>query len=137
MPSSAVELLGDRVRNLVLGQQLADAAVLPFGARTVVAEDVEDERVVAQAELFEAVDQAADLRVGMLDEAGEHLHQAALERPFARRECCPTTPWSSRAASASVSCGIQPMLPSGARRRARDRRPSRRRTCPCIGRPSP
>jgi hypothetical protein len=39
-----------RCWDVVLRQQLADGAVLALGAGTVVAEDVDDERVVAQAE---------------------------------------------------------------------------------------
>ena len=46
------EMLGDRVGNLVLGEQLADRAVLPLRARPVVAPDVQHDRVVADAEFF-------------------------------------------------------------------------------------
>ena len=55
---------------------------LAFGAGAVVAPDVEDDRVVAEAELLQPVHQLADLGVGVLDEPGEDLHQPPLERPF-------------------------------------------------------
>ena len=42
-------LLLDGVGDLVLREQFADAAVLAFGAGAVVAEDIEDDRVVADA----------------------------------------------------------------------------------------
>ena len=75
-----VDLLLNRVGDLVLGQQLTDAAVLTFGARPVVAPDVEDERVLAEAELVEPVDDLADLGIHVLDEAGKDFHQPPLER---------------------------------------------------------
>ncbi len=52
-----------------------------FGARAVVADDVEEERVVQLADLFELRDEPADLVVGVLGEAGEGLH-LALEEPL-------------------------------------------------------
>ena len=83
------DLLLDRVRDVVLGEQLADAPLLALGARAVVAPDVEDDRVVADAELLEPVDELADLRVGVLDETGEHLHQPPLERPLRLGDAVP------------------------------------------------
>ena len=68
--------------DVVLGEQFADAPLLTFGARAVVAPDVEDDGVVANAELLEPVDQLADLRIGVFDETGENLHQPPLERPL-------------------------------------------------------
>ena len=68
--------------NAILRKELADRAVLAFGRGTVVAPDVEDQRVLAIAESVDLVDDSADLCVHMLREAGKHLHQAALERPL-------------------------------------------------------
>ena len=76
------DLLLNRVGDLVLGQQLTDAAVLTFGARPVVAPDVEDDRVIADAERVEPVDDLADLGIHMLDEAGKDFHQPPLEGTF-------------------------------------------------------
>ena len=79
----------DRVRDLVLRQELADAAVLAFGARAVVAEDVEHDRVVADAEAIQFVDHLAGLNVDVLDEAGEDFHQPPLERTLRLRDAVP------------------------------------------------
>ena len=80
--SSAVICCSIGVGDVVLGEQFADASLLPLGARSVVAPDVKDEGVVADAELLEPVHELADLRIGVLDEPGEHLHQPPLERPL-------------------------------------------------------
>ena len=88
-PFERLELLLDRVGNLVLGEQLADGAVLALGARAVVAPDVEDDGVVAKAERVELVDDPADLGVGVLDEAGEDLHQPPLEGPLGLGDAVP------------------------------------------------
>ena len=93
-----LDLLLDRVRDLVLREQFADAPVLAFGTGAVVAEDVDDDGVVADAESVELVDQLAGLNIDMLDEASEYLHQPPLERPFRLRECCPSRAWFRLAA---------------------------------------
>ena len=51
-----------------------------FGARAVVADDVEEERVVELAHVLERLNQPADLVVGVLPEAGEGLHLAREQR---------------------------------------------------------
>ena len=84
-----LDLLFDGVRNLILREQFADAAVLAFGARAVVAPDVDDQRVVADAEPVEFVDHAARLHVDVLDETREHFHQAPLKRPLRFRNAVP------------------------------------------------
>ena len=57
--------------------QLVEAAVhAALGAGPVVADDVVDERVAEHAEVLERVDQPADVMVGVLHEAGVHLHLA-------------------------------------------------------------
>ncbi len=63
--------------------------LLAFGARAVVAEDVDDDRVVADAEAVQLVDHLADLGVDVLDEAGEDLHQPQLERTLRLRDAVP------------------------------------------------
>ena len=67
-------------RNAVLRQQLADGAVLAFRRGAVVTPDVEDQSVVAVAEVLDFIDEPADMVVCMLGIAGGDLHQAALER---------------------------------------------------------
>ena len=83
------QLLLDRVRNAVLRQQFADRAVLAFGAGAVVAEDVDHDRVVADALALELVDHLAGLHVDVFDEAGIDLHQPALERTLRLGDAAP------------------------------------------------
>ena len=64
-------------------------ALLAFGAGAVVAPDVEDDGVVAHAELVELVDQLADLRIDVFDEAREDFHQPQLERPLGLGDAVP------------------------------------------------
>ncbi len=78
-PSRAFKVLLDGVGDAVLGQQFADGPVLSLGARSVVAEDVEDQGVVAHTQALQLVDELAGLHVDVLHEAGVDLHQAALE----------------------------------------------------------
>ena len=72
-----------------LGQKFADRPALAFGARAVVAPDIEDERVVADSEPVEFVDQAPGLRVGVLGVAGEDFHQSPLEGLFVLGDILP------------------------------------------------
>ena len=60
------ELIFDRHGNAIEGRELVRRAVEhAFGARTVVATDVDDQGVVAFAEVFDGLDDAADLVVGV------------------------------------------------------------------------
>src|SRR5208282_1406299 len=77
------DVLINRRWDAVLRQQLADGAVLPFRRRTVVAPDVEDDRVVAISEPVYLVHDAADLSVYVLGHSREQLHEPPLEGPFA------------------------------------------------------
>ena len=83
------ELLFDRVRDSILREQFADRAVLAFRTGTVVTEDVDDNRVVANAETVKFIDQLAGLDVDVLDETRENLHQAGLERTLCLRDAVP------------------------------------------------
>ena len=84
------ELLLDRVGDAILGEQFADGAVLALGAGAVVAEDVDDDRIVADAEAIEFIDHLAGLRIDVLDKAGKDFHQAALEGAFRFGDAVPT-----------------------------------------------
>ena len=53
--------------------------MVPFHRGAVVAPDVDDQRVVQLAHLLDGVEQAADVPVGVLGEAREHLHLARVE----------------------------------------------------------
>ena len=57
-----------------VGHLVEQAIHAAFGARAVVADDVEDQRVVHLARLLDGLDQPADLRVRVFAEAGEDLH---------------------------------------------------------------
>ena len=78
-PLERGQLFVDRDGNVVLRQQFTDAAFLALGARAVVAEDVEDDRVLGLGQSVQLVEDPVDLDVDVLDEAGEDFHQASLE----------------------------------------------------------
>ena len=111
-------MLLDRGRDAVLRQQLADRAVLALGRGAVVAPDVEDQRVVAVAELLDLVDEPADLDIDVLGEPGGHLHQAALERPLVFRDAVPGRHRRVRGVS-WASAGIQPFSLARSKTRSR------------------
>ena len=104
--------------NVVLGQQFADAALLSFGAGAVVAEDVDDHGVVGLAQALQFVEHPPDLGVDVLEEAGEHLHQSALERPLRSGMSSQPCMVSARGVS-SASAGIQPVAFCRAKTRSR------------------
>ena len=76
----------DRVEVGVLVVHADHAA---FGARSVVADDVEEERVVQFAALLERIDQPADFVVGVFGESGKNLHLAFEQALFVGRELVP------------------------------------------------
>ena len=63
----------DAVADEVLAEGAARAAL---AGRSVVAEQVEEQRVVEDAHVLQGVDEPADLDVGVLGEAGVGLHEA-------------------------------------------------------------
>ncbi len=84
-----------RVEEGHLVQQPVEAA---FGARAVVAHDVDHERVVELADLVDRVDDAADFVVGVGGEGREDLHHAGVDAFFLLRAASPR-PAASRAAA--------------------------------------
>jgi hypothetical protein len=92
------------VRHLV--EQACHAA---FGAGAVVANRVEDERVVELADILESLDQAAGLIVGILTEPGEYFHLAGEEFSFVRRQLAQSLIASGSGASL-VPAGTTPSL---------------------------
>ena len=113
----------------VLHRQLVEGAgQRALQARAVVAEDVDDERVVELAHLLDRVEQAADVPVGVLLEAGVDLHLPRVQLLLARPRASPRR--EARRASASAPCpaGSRP-APSAARRSPRGAHPSPGRTC--------
>ena len=74
----------------VLHRQLVEGAgQRSLHARAVVPEDVDDERVVELAHLLDRVEQAADVPVGVLLEAGIDLHLPRVQLLLAVRERVP------------------------------------------------
>jgi hypothetical protein len=62
---------------------LVEEGVHPaLGARAVVPDDVENQRVVELTEIFECRDQSADLNIGVFPEAREDLHLAREQALF-------------------------------------------------------
>jgi hypothetical protein len=60
-----------------------------FAARAVVADHVDDQRVVAQAHGLDRVDHLADLGIDVLEEAGEDLLHPRVEALLVRRARLP------------------------------------------------
>ena len=83
------DLLLNGVGDAVLGQQLADRAVLAFGAGAVVAEDVDHDRVIPHPQALELIDHLPHLGIHMLHKAGVDLHQPQLERALGHRNAVP------------------------------------------------
>ena len=85
MPNSS-NLLKHQLRRLQAGhsvqrRHLVEAPLhRSLGRRAVVADDVVDERVVEDVEIAEGVEDAADVVVGLLEEAGVDLHLARQDR---------------------------------------------------------
>ena len=72
---NVAELRRDVAHDAVQGQHLVERALRSaFGARAVVADDVDDEGVVHLAHVFDGLNQPAHLIVGVLGKAGEDLH---------------------------------------------------------------
>ena len=81
----------DRLRHAVeVGHLVEHAVHAAFGARAVVADDVEDQRVVQLADVLDRLDQPADLVVGVLAEAGEDFHLAGEELLLVGASACPS-----------------------------------------------
>ncbi len=99
-----LEALGHEVEEVLLVERALRAA---FGRRAVVAHH-EHDRVVELTELGDEVEQSGDLRVGVREEAGVHLHHArgrvAARRPSASPRPAPRT----AAPRARVSGGSRP-----------------------------
>ena len=84
------ELLLRRQRDPVLHRQLVErAGERALHAGAVVAEDVEDERVLELAHLLDRVEQPPDVPVGVLLEAGVDLHLPRVQLLLVLRERVP------------------------------------------------
>src|SRR5262245_10591097 len=80
IPLDCLELLVRRERNPVQHNEFVEGARLtPLHARAVVAKDVDDERVVPATHAVDGSEDAANLVVGVLLEAGKDLHLPAVE----------------------------------------------------------
>ena len=72
-----------------VGHLVKQAIHAAFGARAIVADDVEDQRIVHLARLLDGLDQPADLRVRVLAEAGVDLHLTTKQFLLVIRELVP------------------------------------------------
>ena len=98
---------GDQVLDLFLdavevGHFVVHADHAAFGARAVVAGDVEDQRVVHFTDLLDRIHKSADIVISVGDESGEHLSLAAEEFLVRFRQANPTRRDPSGAAA--VAC---------------------------------
>ena len=73
-----------------VGHLVEHAVHAAFGAGAVVADDVEEQRVVQLAEVFDRLHHAADLVVGVRGEAGEHFHLPREQLLLVGASACPS-----------------------------------------------
>ena len=82
--SEVVDVLEQEFRILLgtvlEGRQRPRAVDAPLGRGSVVPGDVDEERVVPFAHRLDGLDESGDLGVGVGEEGGEHLHEAAGHR---------------------------------------------------------
>ncbi len=72
------------VHAVEVGHLVEDAVHRAFGAGAVVADLVEDQRIVQLTGLGQSIDQPADLVVGLFAESGEDFHLMGEELLFVR-----------------------------------------------------
>ena len=107
-----------------------------FGRRAVVAEDVIDQRVVEQVELFQIVQQASDMVVGVLQESRVDFHLAAQHRLESFRHVVPGRDlFMALGELAIFRDDAQLLLPR--KGLFAELVPARRRTGPCTCPPTP
>ena len=123
--------------NAVERRHLVEGAIgRAFGRRAVVADDVEEQRVVENAKSLERIDKPAEMRVDMLERTGVDLHLAREDGRISFGVIRPRPESRQVAASIRRPPGSRPAS-SGARRSPRAAYPSPDRTCPCICRSTP
>ncbi|MNV90438.1 hypothetical protein D3C71_1848250 [compost metagenome] len=77
-------------RQSLYGAEIVRAAEqTTFGARSIVADDVDEHRVVELAVGLECIDQLADLDVGMFQKTGINLHQSRSDALLIRGQRVP------------------------------------------------
>ncbi len=103
----------DRVRNAVRELHLVDRAVRAALARRAVVGDEHHDRVLAPAELLEKAEQAADLVVGVAEEAGVDLGHPAEERFLLVGERVPRAGHVERRERLAVGAGRVSVVPIG------------------------
>src|SRR4026208_889367 len=83
------DVLDGLLCSIEIGHLVKEPVHPALGARTVVPQDVEDQRVVHLTRLLESFNQPADLRIRILAEPSEDLHLTAEQFLFVRRELVP------------------------------------------------
>ena len=100
---------GLQVRGAVEEDHLVERALEgALGARPVVADDVQDERVLERPELLDGVDDAPDMVIGVLEEACVDLHLAGQDHRFGSAGTSDQAGMPSWRAVSSVSGGTTP-----------------------------
>ena len=83
------DLLDGFRHRVEVGHFVEETAHAAFSTRAVVAENVEDQRVIELAHVCDGVDEPADLGVRVLGEACEYLHLAGEEFLLVRGQLVP------------------------------------------------
>ena len=82
-------LLDRRIGSVEHGDLVRRAVQRAFGARAVVAADVDDQRIVELPDVLDSLDNPADLVVGVGHVGGENIHLPQEELLLIRRELIP------------------------------------------------
>ena len=76
------DVVGETLLRLHVVERAVERA---FRARPIVADDIDDEGIVALSEGFQSVDELADLRIDVLEESCEHLLHPGVKALLVRR----------------------------------------------------
>ena len=134
MPFERRDLLLDGVRDAVLRQQLADRAVLAFGAGAVVAEDVDRRSCCRACPGGRARRSACRPARRRARRSRRRSPSAGAGTGAAPRGCCPTRPSTAARGVSLVLAGIQPSCFCRANTRSRyASQPSSKRALVLVG----
>src|SRR5262245_48551308 len=84
-----LHLFSRRTHTVVIQDRIVCANEAALGAHAVVAQLVEEDRVIENAQLFKGLNQPAGIPIGMLGKVCEVLHQSRTDKPFIIGEFIP------------------------------------------------